>query len=121
MVKLSLKGKIRHFSNTGCIRENDVDYSLGDDNDLAYQQGLTEQGCAELAAATAGGLFWSYHSFQNKCWVKKTNGGWKYELYAGLVSGNKECGVAGVKSIVFLLKDVGMFSQSLQTFFRQRW
>ena len=49
--------------------------------------------------------------------MKKTNGGWKYELYAGLVSGNKECGVAGAKIIFFLLKDERiMFSQSLQTF-----
>ena len=103
---------IRCRSNTGCIKETDVDYSLGDDNDIAYQQGLTEQGCAELAAATEGGLFWSYHSYQSKCWVKKTTGGWKYELYAGLVSGNKECGVAGVRI---------RFSQKAQSFFRQRW
>ena len=58
-------------------------------------QGLTQQACAELAAATDGALFWTYKSFQNRCYVKKTNGGRRYQLYAGLVSGNRECGVTG--------------------------
>ena len=80
---------------SGCIQETDIEYSLGDDNDIAEQQGLTQQECAELAAATDGGLFWTYKSYQNRCYVKKTNGGRKFQLYAGLVSGNKECGVAG--------------------------
>ena len=83
------------LSTSGCIQEIDIEYSLGGDNDIAEQQGLTQQECAELAAATDGGLFWTYKSYQNRCYVKKTNGGRKFELYAGLVSGNKECGVAG--------------------------
>ena len=83
------------FSISGCIQENDIEYSLGDDNDIAEVQGLTQQGCAELAAATDSALFWTYKSYQNRCYVKKTNGGRKYQLYAGLVSGNKECGVTG--------------------------
>ena len=83
------------FHLSGCIQEHDIEYSLGDDNDIAEEQGLTQQGCAELAAATDGGLFWTYKSYQSRCYVKKTNGGRKYQLYAGLVSGNKECGVTG--------------------------
>ena len=83
------------FSISGCIQENDIEYSLGDDNDIAEVQGLTQQGCAELAAATDGALFWTYKSYQNRCYVKKTNGGRRQQLYSGLVSGNKECGVTG--------------------------
>ena len=100
------------FSTSGCIQENDIEYSLGAENDIAEVQGLTQQGCAELAAATTGGLFWTYKSYQNRCYVKKTNGGRRYQLYAGLVSGNRECGVTGEGPFVFFFN----FSP-----FRQQW
>ena len=86
---------VLYFSTSGCIQEHDYDYSLGGENDIAEVQGLTQQECAELAAATDGGLFWTYKSYQNRCFVKKTDGGKKYQQYAGLVSGNKACGVTG--------------------------
>ena len=98
------------FSTSGCIQENDIEYSLGAENDIAEVQGLTQQGCAELAATTAGALFWTYKSYQNRCYVKKTNGGRRYQLYAGLVSGNRECGVTGEDpSVICILCFVFVF------------
>ena len=91
------------LSTPGCIQETDIDYSLGDDNDIGEAQGFTQQGCAQWAAATDGALFWTYNSYQNRCYLKKTDGGRKQQLYAGLVSGNKACGGTGLVSNVIRL------------------
>ena len=85
---------VRSFSTSGCIQENDYEYE-GGENDIAEVQSLTQQECAELAASTDGGLFWTYKAYQSRCFVKKTDGGKRYQQYAGLVSGNKACGVTG--------------------------
>ena len=83
-----------------CIKEDNIDYHDGESNNILYQEGLTWQKCANLAAATDGGNFWTHKAHLSKdddqspsgCWVRKTNKK-KIPNITGLKSGNRACGV----------------------------
>ena len=64
----------------------------GPSNNILKRRGLTEQGCAHIAASTVGGLFWTFKASGGWCWVKKTNNGRKSKPGIGIVSGNRACG-----------------------------
>ena len=64
-------------------------------------EGLTEKGCADLAASTDGGNFWTFKAevetgdgdvSPSRCWVMKIK---EKRSQEGLVSGNRACGVPG--------------------------
>ena len=70
------------------------------DDIIATENGLLQSECAELAAATVGGLYWTWKkksdNVRGLCWVRKTN----YHrtskpeaTTADVVSGNRACGV----------------------------
>ena len=43
-----------------CLTEEGVDYKVGAGDDIiATENGLLQSECAELAAATVGGLYWT--------------------------------------------------------------
>ena len=87
---------------TGCFREDNIEYDAGESSNIIEQEGLTEQGCADLAAFTDEGNFWTFKAHISEdddtspsgCWVKKTNEG-RRRSYTGVVSGNRPCGLSG--------------------------
>ena len=48
------------FLISGCIREENIDYRAGPSNNILDREGLTPQGCADMAASTEGGHFWTF-------------------------------------------------------------
>ena len=62
--------------------------------------GQTEQGCANLAASTDEGNFFTFQDGlrdgSSGCWVQKTNKGrvdFSSRIASGFISGNRACGV----------------------------
>ena len=48
------------FILLGCIEEKNIDYHGAESNNILEQTGLTKQGCANLAASTNNGNFWTF-------------------------------------------------------------
>ena len=71
----------------GCIIEQDTDYP---GNDITSRHFDTKEACAFFCASTAGGLFWTWNTAKQKCYVKNSDSGRKD--VSGAVSGNKLCG-----------------------------
>ena len=77
---------------SGCIMENDISYW---GQDIAGNWELeSTQACADFCALTSNCRFWTWIPDGNNCYVKSSNSGRKERI--GRVSGNKECGSAGV-------------------------
>ena len=102
----------------GCVKEENIDYRSGS---ILTKKGLTEKGCADLAASTRGGNFWTFkehvidapdprHATRiwwhdvpgtstSGCWVKRTNNN-RTTTTTGHVSGNRACGTTSNDSAV---------------------
>ena len=76
---------------SGCTMEHGIDYW---GQDIATKQLESTQACADFCASTSNGRFWTWSPDDNNCYVKSSNSKRKEKL--GVVSGNKECGSAGV-------------------------
>ena len=63
-------------------------------DDIKNKKGIKSQDdCAKFCVETKGCLFWTYQAKTKGCWVKTANSK-KIEM-AGVVSGNRECGLTG--------------------------
>ena len=90
-----------------CVREENIDYRAGS---ILVKDNSTEQGCAELAAKTVAGNFWTFKAqvksggkSTSRCWVRRTNKGRRRQ--PGLVSGNRACGVSGTLRVSPIIQD----------------
>ena len=76
---------------SGCIIEEDIDYSGNDIEPHGYRKIMeSQQACADFCKTIMGGKFWSWSSGDKLCYVKSSNSGRK--SVSGKVSGNRECG-----------------------------
>ena len=89
-----------HLVTASCQIEEDADYRVGSSKSISDWKGVTKQGCADLAASTQGGRYWTYRSTEHHCWVKADPGHptLAFAKYAeGHFSGNADCGVRGLR------------------------
>ena len=82
----------------GCIKEDAIDY-FGHDIPGGKKKTANSQECADFSSSIPGGLFWTWRSDTETCFVKSSNSGRKTDGHA--VSGNRKCGVTGRKTWYF--------------------
>ena len=104
------------FSLSGCRIEEGIDYEGGPNNVIVTKYDLLQSKCAELAAATVGGLYWTWKKNSGNgrriCLVRKTN----YHRTSpptshtkigdnpkDVVSGNRACGLPRKDSLLMNL------------------
>ena len=76
---------------SGCIIEEDIDYSGNDIKPDGYRKIMeSQQACADVCKTIMNGRFWSWSSRDKLCYVKSSSSGRKSR--SGFVSGNRECG-----------------------------
>ena len=86
------------FLFLGCIKEDAIDY-FGQDIPGGKKKTANSQECADFSSSIPGGLFWTWRSDTETCFVKSSNSGRKADGHA--VSGNRKCGVTGRKTYIF--------------------
>ena len=87
---------------SGCIIEEDIDYSGNDIKPDGYRKIMeSQQACADFCKTILGGKFWSWSLGDKLCYVKSSSSGRK--SVSGKVSGNRECGSGKKYSVKYVL------------------